>query len=73
MMGHAITTSLAGLLIYATDSFNPILALSIVFSLGGALVILTLESTSRVLIPYWEESLPPEARSLPVGALAGDD
>ena len=32
------------------------------FSLVGVLVILRLESTARVLIPHWEESLPPEAR-----------
>ncbi|CUV03086.1 hypothetical protein MGWOODY_Clf2726 [hydrothermal vent metagenome] len=38
------------------------------------LVIATLESTSHVLIPDWEDSLPPEARSnfLP-GPAAGDD
>jgi hypothetical protein len=27
-------------------------------------VILRLESTARVLISHWEESLPPEARSM---------
>ena len=29
----------------------------------GVGVILRLESTARVLIPHWEEALPPEARS----------
>jgi MFS family permease len=72
MMGHAIATGLAGLIIYVTGSFNPVLALSMAFSFVGVLVILTLESTSRALIPHWEQSLPPEARSLPVssGAIA---
>ncbi len=65
LMGHAIAMGLAALILYATDgSYNYVLALSMVFSLGGVVVILTLEPTSRVLIPDWELSLPPEARSL---------
>nr|AIF02129.1 integral membrane transporter [uncultured marine group II/III euryarchaeote KM3_153_G11] len=64
MMGHAIAMGLAGLILYVTGSYNPVLAMSMVFSLGGVVVILTLEPTSRVLIPRWEESLPPEARSI---------
>lgn len=68
MMGHAIATGLAGLIIYVTGAYNPVLALSMAFSFVGVIVILTLESTSRVLIPHWEQSLPPEARSLPVGS-----
>ena len=63
LLGHAVTTGLAGLVIYVTGSFNPVIALSIAFSVAGALLILNLESTSRVLIPNWEDSLPPEARS----------
>jgi hypothetical protein len=31
------------------------------------LVILHLESSARVLIPHWEEALPPEARAMPTG------
>ena len=73
LMGHTITTSLAGLLIYVTGSVEPVIALSIAFSLGGALLILTLESTSRMLIPDWEDSLPPEARSRPAHSTAGAD
>jgi hypothetical protein len=34
------------------------------FSLVGVGVILRLESTARVLIPHWEEALPPAARSM---------
>ena len=63
LAGHATATGLAGLVLYVTNSYSAILALSMVFSLGGVLVIMTLESTSRVLIPDWEKSLPLEARS----------
>ena len=51
LIGHAITAVLAGLVIYVTGSFHPAIALSIGFSVGGALLILTLESTSPILIP----------------------
>ena len=70
MMGHAITTALAGLVIYVTGSYNVILGLSILFSLGGVVVILMLEPTSRILIPDWEQSLPPEARTAPAAGSA---
>ena len=63
LMGHAMATGLAGLVLYVTNSYSAILALSMLFSFGGVLVIMTLESTSRVLIPNWEKSLPTEARS----------
>ena len=63
MLGHAVATGLAGLVLALTGSFPLVLALSMVFSLVGVLVILRLESSARVLIPHWEESLPPEARS----------
>ena len=63
LIGHAIATSLAGLVIFVTDgNYTFVLALSMVFSLGGVVVIATLDSTSHVLIPEWEDSLPAEAR-----------
>jgi len=71
--GHAVTTFLAGLVIYVTGSFYPVFVLSAIFSAAGLLVIATLESTSQVLIPDWEESLPPEARSNFVPGVAGAD
>jgi len=79
MLGHAVTTALAGLVIFATGSYLPVFALSIGFSLVGVVVIGTLDSTAHVLIPDWEDSLPPEARSAPahghrsLPAAAGDD
>ena len=50
-----------------TGAFMPVLALSMAFSVVGVLVILRLESSARVLIPHWEEALPPEARAMPMG------
>ena len=73
LMGHAIAMGLAGLILFVTGSYNPVLALSMVFSLGGVVVILTLEPTSRVLIPRWEESLPPAARSAPAPSASAAD
>jgi hypothetical protein len=64
LLGHAVASGLAGLVLYLTGSFPLILLLSMAFSLVGGLVILRLESTARVLIPHWEEALPPEARSM---------
>ena len=75
LLGHAITTGLAGLVLVATGSYNLVFALSIAFNLAGVVVIAALDSTSQVLIPDWEDDLPPEARSLPGQAVAtaGDD
>lgn len=73
LMGHAVATALAGLVLYATGSYNFLLGLSMAFSLTGVVVISTLDATSRVLIPHWEESLPPEARSAPAPTPAAAD
>ncbi len=64
MLGHAVATGLAGLVLARTGSFPAVLALSMAFSFVGVLVILHLESTARVLIPHWEAALPPAARSI---------
>ena len=61
LLGHATATVLAGLVIFATGSYNLVMALSIAFSLGGVLVIALLDDTSHVLIPNWEADLPAEA------------
>ena len=63
MMGHAIATGLGGLVIFITGSYLPVLGLSMAFSIVGVVVITSLESSRRILIPNWEDSLPPEARS----------
>ncbi len=69
--GHAVTTLIAGLVIYVTGSYYPAFALSAIFSASGLLVIAMLENTSQVLIPDWEDSLPPEARTNFVTGAAG--
>ena len=63
LIGHAVATGLAGLVLYVTGSYAAILVLSMAFSFVGVAVIMTLESSAHVLIPDWEKSLPPEARS----------
>ena len=73
LLGHAFVTVVAGLVIYATGSFGPVLVMSIAGSLAGVLLILALEPTGRMLIPNWEESLPPEARSSPSPSPAAAD
>jgi len=57
---------LIGALIYDTlGSYDLAWAVSIAASLAGTLCILFLQSTSRILIPDWEESLPAEAETAP--------
>jgi MFS family permease len=67
MLGHAVASGLAGLVLAVTGAYMPVLALSMACSLAGVLVILHLEPSARVLIPHWEEALPPEARARPTG------
>lgn len=72
MVGHAVTTALAGFVLFATGSYIVVFALSAAFSLIGVVVIAMLESTAQVLIPSWEDSLPPEAEpSLALGTGPG--
>jgi uncharacterized membrane protein len=63
LTGHATATVLGGLAIYATGSFNPALAMSMFFSFTGVLVIYSMESSKKILIPDWESGLPSEART----------
>ncbi len=64
LMGHAVATGLAGLVVYVTGSFNLVMVMSVVFSTLGVVVISMLEDTSHVLIPNWEDDLPPEERQI---------
>ena len=79
LMGHAVATGLAGLVIYATGSFNIILVLSVGFSTVGVVVIALLDDTTNVLIPDWEDDvlLAESAQSLRMkrapGAAGADD
>ena len=78
LMGHAVATGLAGLVIYVTGSFNMVMVLSVAFSGVGVLVIAMLDDTSHVLIPDWEDDLPKSdvptgGRLRPIAGTAGDD
>ena len=78
LIGHAVATALAGLVIYATGSFNMVMALSVGFSAIGVLVIALLDDTSHVLIPDWENDLPEvsatgDIQLRPAATAAGDD
>ena len=52
-----------GLVMADRYGFDIAWIISIVASLGGAVCILLLQSTARVLIPNWEDALPAEART----------
>ena len=61
----AAPTELFGILSVGGGSYDLAWAISIVFSLAGVVFIALLESTSRVLIPDWEDSLPRETEASP--------
>ena len=62
MMGHCISTVAAGA-VRELLGYEPVFLMSMAFSGLGVLIILTLETTKRELIPDWEDQLPPEART----------
>ena len=62
-LGMALGGLLGGVVYDNFGSYDIAWGISIATSLGGAACILLLRSTSRVLIPDWEESLPSEARA----------
>ena len=63
LMGHAFVSWIAGLIVDLTGSYNAVFALSIVASVGGALVTISLEDTSKRLIGDWEAAVPEEAQA----------
>lgn len=63
--GMAIGGLIGSVVFDAFGSYDIAWLVSIGASLVGVVLILFLEPTSRVLIPDWEEALPPEARSTP--------
>ena len=54
---------IGGYLYYLFGSYNPAIILSTVASVGGALVLISMAPTNKLLIENWEDSLPPEAKS----------
>jgi len=62
-LGMGMAPVIAGFLWDITGNYAVPLMMSLGFSLMALFFALLLPSTSRNLIPHWEESLPPEARS----------
>ena len=66
-MGSELGMALGGLIgsvIYDTlGSYDVAWIVSVVVSLSGMFAIFMMESTKRVLIPDWEQSLPQEAQT----------
>lgn len=62
-VGMALGPLLGGYLWDVTGGYNTAVVLSFGLSLVGVISIAALPGTSHQLIPGWEESLPPEARS----------
>lgn len=62
-IGMALGPLMGGLIWTQTGSYTGAVLLSFVLSLVGVISVLALPGTSHHLIPRWEESLPPEARS----------
>jgi MFS family permease len=52
-------------------SYDAAILLSTIASIGGALVLVSMAPTTKLLIPNWEDALPPEARTASP-ALSGD-
>ena len=72
MLGMASGGWIGGVLFGIFDDYILTISLSIAASLLGAVVIMSMENTDRVLILDWEDGLPPEARSTPTPATAND-
>ena len=63
LLGHAFVSWIAGLIVDLTGSYTAVFALSIAASVGGALVTVSLEDTSKRLIGDWEAAAPGEAQA----------
>ena len=70
--GMALGGLLGGVIFDITGTYTIAWLVSIAASIGGAVSILFLEPTSKLLMPDWEEALPPEARTQPAPAASGD-
>jgi len=59
--GMAFGGFIGGYLFDVFGSFNPAIILSTVASVSGALLLVSMAPTNKLLIGNWEDSLPPEA------------
>ena len=62
-IGMALGPLVGGFLWDRTDNFAAVVLLSMGLSLVGLISVLLLPTTSRLLIPNWEEALPLEFRT----------
>ena len=56
--GMAMGAWMGGALFWLFDSYTVTIIVSTLTSIAGAVVIMSMEPTSRILIPNWEDSLP---------------
>ena len=56
--GMALGAWVGGALFWVFDSYAATIILSTLTSIAGAVVIMSMEPTNRVLIPKWEDSIP---------------
>lgn len=63
-----VPTRYLGFIDIGGGSYDLAWVISIAASLAGVLFILLLESSSRVLIPDWEDSLPREEQASPAAS-----
>lgn len=72
-VGMATGGWVGGLLYGFLGSYDATIILSTVASIGGAMVLLSMEPTNNLLIPNWEDSVPSQANpAAPIVAPAGD-
>ena len=72
MLGMATGGWIGGVLFGFFGDYVLTIALSVATSLAGAVVIMSMDRTDRILILDWEEGLPDEARSVPLRGSAAD-
>jgi MFS family permease len=72
MLGMATGGWIGGVLFGFFGDYVLTIALSVATSLAGAVVIMSMDRTDRILILDWEEGLPEEARSVPLRGSAAD-
>ena len=73
MIGMALGGWIGGVLFAISRSYDTTILLSILASVAGGLLILSMEPTRHLLIAGWEESLSPEARSREAGPVPSAD
>ncbi|MBL16759.1 MAG: hypothetical protein CL767_06175 [Chloroflexi bacterium] len=56
--GMALGAWIGGALFWVFDSYAVTILVSTLTSVAGAIVIMSMESTNRILIPGWEEAIP---------------